>query len=99
VADTVARRISSVDETVAFADERMRESVDRIYTRVREFDALLGVIHGEVERSLVSMTGVLQGLRVGSMALLRRRRSENGEKLRRRRRPSIRRRRQDRSRL
>jgi uncharacterized protein YoxC len=99
VADTVARRISSVDETVSLADQRMRESVELIYARVREFDALLRVVQSEIEGALLGLTGVLHGLRAGGLAIMRRRRSKDGEAPGRRRRPSIRRRRPDRSSL
>ena len=86
VTDTLARRVTDVDETLEFATRQVRGSVNAIHDRVQAFDSLLGAVQSEVEGVVISAASVLGGVAGGAKAAFGRgQKRRNGDNRRRRR--------------
>ena len=61
--------IQRVNQTIAAANQRLREAVDMTETRLQEFNALLKVVQQEAEETFVSTASVVRGVRKGFATL------------------------------
>jgi uncharacterized protein YoxC len=58
-----------VNQTIAAANQKLREAVDLTESRLQEFNALLKVVQEEAEETFVSTASVVRGVRKGMAAL------------------------------
>ena len=57
--------VQRVNQTIAAANQRLREAVEMTETRMQEFNALLKVVQQEAEETFVSTASVVRGVRKG----------------------------------
>jgi uncharacterized protein YoxC len=81
VSEMVNSRVQSVDDTLNVANDRLRNSVELAYRRVRHFDALLEVAQEEAESLFFNAASAVRGVRHGAESIVggkrsRRRRAE-----------------------
>jgi hypothetical protein len=70
VTTTLANRIGDFDDTLDFTNRKLRASVNSLYGRAREFDALLRVAQGELEGVFISAASIIGGLKRGAGAAI-----------------------------
>ncbi len=76
IAMSVRKEVDRASDTIANAHERLEEALEAAEERVQELGALIDVVQGEVEDTILSATSTLRGIRTGAK-LLRRRRSND----------------------
>lgn len=72
---SVRREVDRVSDTIAGANERLEEALEAAEDRVQDLTALIDVVQGEVEDTVLSATSALRGLRTGARMLKRSRRN------------------------
>jgi hypothetical protein len=77
IAMSVRKEVDQVGETISFANERLEDAIVAAEERVQELSALIDVVQGEVEGTVLTATSTLRGIRTGAKMLRRRR--ENSE--------------------
>ncbi|UCF20571.1 MAG: hypothetical protein JSU87_03925 [Gemmatimonadota bacterium] len=75
IAMSVRKEVDRASDTIANANERLEEALEAAEERVQELGALIDVVQGEVEDTILSATSTLRGIRTGAK-LLRRRRND-----------------------
>ncbi len=75
---SVRRELDRVSDTISLANERLEDALESADDRVQELGALIDVVQGEVEDTLLSATSTLRGIRTGAK-LLRRRRNDDDD--------------------
>jgi uncharacterized protein YoxC len=73
---SVRKEVDGVTETIGLANERLEDAIDAAEDRVQELGALIDVVQGEVEDTVLTATSALRGIRTGAK-LLRRRKSDD----------------------
>lgn len=68
--------VQQVNQTIASANQRLREAVATTERRLQEFNALLAVVQREAEDVFVSTASTVRGVRAGASAF----RGPNGER-------------------
>ncbi|HEX8849240.1 MAG TPA: hypothetical protein VF761_06905 [Gemmatimonadaceae bacterium] len=58
-----------VNQTIAVANQKLREAVELTETRLQEFNALMKVVQQEAEDTFVTTASVVRGVRKGMQAL------------------------------
>lgn len=61
--------VQRVNQTIAAANQRLREAVELTEARMQEFNALLKVVQEEAEETFVSTASVVRGVRKGLSSL------------------------------
>lgn len=69
---SVRREVDRVGETIGHANARLQAAIDSAEQRVQELGALIDVVQGEVEDTLLTASSALRGLRTGAKMLRRR---------------------------
>lgn len=77
IAMSVRKEVDRVGDTIAFANERLEDAIEAAEERVQELTALIDVVQGEVEDTVITATSTLRGIRT-TAKLLRRQRSDTG---------------------
>lgn len=79
---TVRKNVKEASETVTRANQRIEAALENAEDRVRELEAVIGVVQEEVEDTLLSASSALRGLRAGADLLTARgnREGEGGRK-------------------
>ncbi len=75
IAMSVRKEVDQVGETISFANERLEDAIVAAEERVQELSALIDVVQGEVEGTVLTATSTLRGIRTGAKMLRRRRES------------------------
>jgi uncharacterized protein YoxC len=75
---SVRKELDRVSDTISLANDRLEEVLEAADDRVQELGALIDVVQGEVEDTLLTATSTLRGIRTGAR-LLRRRRNDESE--------------------
>jgi hypothetical protein len=75
---SVRKEVDRVSETIALANDRLEEVLESAEDRVQDLSALVDVVQGEVEETLISASSALRGIRTGAKLLRRRRNDESG---------------------
>lgn len=75
IAMSVRKEVDRVSDTLAFANERLEDAVEAAEERVQELTALIDVVQGEVEDTVITATSTLRGIRT-TAKLLRRQRDD-----------------------
>ena len=75
IAMSVRKEVDRVGDTVAFANERLEDAIEAAEERVQELTALIDVVQGEVEDTVITATSTLRGIRT-TAKLLRRKRDD-----------------------
>jgi uncharacterized protein YoxC len=78
IAMSVRKEVDRVGDTIAFANERLEDAIEAAEERVQELSALIDVVQGEVEDTVITATSTLRGIRT-TAKLLRRQRSDSGD--------------------
>lgn len=73
---SVRKEVEGIGETISFANERLEDAMESADERVQELGALIDVVQGEVEDTVLTATSTLRGIRAGAK-LLRRRRNDD----------------------
>ena len=73
---SVRKEVEGIGETISFANERLEDALESADERVQELGALIDVVQGEVEDTVLTATSTLRGIRAGAK-LLRRRRNDD----------------------
>lgn len=73
---SVRKEVDGVTETIGLANERLEDALEAAEDRVQELGALIDVVQGEVEETVLTATSALRGIRTGA-TLLRRRKSRD----------------------
>jgi len=73
---SVRKEVEGIGETISFANERLEDALESADERVQELGALIDVVQGEVEDTVLTATSTLRGIRTGAK-LLRRRRNDD----------------------
>jgi uncharacterized protein YoxC len=76
---SLRKEVDRVSDTVAVANDRLEEVLEAAEERVQELGALLDVVQGEVEDTLLTATSTLRGIRAGARMLRRRDRNDEGD--------------------
>jgi hypothetical protein len=79
IAMSVRKEVDQVGETISFANERLEDAILAAEERVQELSALIDVVQGEVEGTVLTATSTLRGIRTGAK-MLRRRRDNSEDK-------------------
>jgi uncharacterized protein YoxC len=75
IAMSVRKEVDRVGDTIAFANERLEDAIEAAEERVQELTALIDVVQGEVEDTVITATSTLRGIRT-TAKLLRRQRND-----------------------
>ena len=75
IAMSVRKEVDRVGDTIAFANERLEDAIEAAEERVQELTALIDVVQGEVEDTVITATSTLRGIRT-TAKLLRRQRGD-----------------------
>lgn len=75
IAMSVRKEVDRVSDTLAFANERLEDAVEAAEERVQELTALIDIVQGEVEDTVITATSTLRGIRT-TAKLLRRQRDD-----------------------
>lgn len=75
---SVRKEVDRVSETIALANDRLEDVLESAEDRVQDLSALVDVVQGEVEETLISASSALRGIRTGAKMLRRRRNDESG---------------------
>ncbi len=73
---SVRKEVDRASETISVANDRLEEALEVAEDRVRELGALLDVVQGEVEDTLLTASSALRGIRTGARILRRGRNDE-----------------------
>ncbi len=73
---SVRKEVERVSETISIANDRLEDALESADERVQELGALIDVVQGEVEDTLLTATSALRGIRTGARMLRRRGRNE-----------------------
>ena len=76
---SVRKEVEHASETISRANERLEAALDVAEDRVQELGALIEVVQGEVEDTLLTATSTLRGIRTGAKLLRRRGRNDDEE--------------------
>jgi uncharacterized protein YoxC len=76
---SVRREVDRVSDTISIANDRLEEVLEAAEERVQELGALMDVVQGEVEDTLLTATSTLRGIRTGAKMLRRRSRNDAAE--------------------
>jgi hypothetical protein len=68
---SVRKEVDRVSETISVANDRLEDALDAADERVQELGALIDVVQGEVEDTLLTATSALRGIRTGARMLRR----------------------------
>lgn len=77
---SVRKEVERVSETISIANDRLEEALESADERVQELGALIDVVQGEVEDTVLTATSTLRGIRAGAKLLRRRRNDERSDK-------------------
>lgn len=66
---SVRKEVDRVSDTIAIANDRLEEALDAADERVQELGALIDVVQGEVEQTVLSATSTLRGIRTTAKVL------------------------------
>lgn len=73
IAMSVRKEVDRVGDTIAFANERLEDAIEAAEERVQELTALIDVVQGEVEDTVITATSTLRGIRTTAKMLRRQR--------------------------
>ncbi len=73
---SVRKEVDRVSETISIANDRLEDALEAAEERVQELGALIDVVQGEVEDTLLTATSALRGIRTGARILRRGGRNE-----------------------
>ncbi len=73
---SVRKEVDRVSETISVANDRLEDALEAAEERVQELGALIDVVQGEVEDTLLTATSALRGIRTGARMLRRSGRNE-----------------------
>jgi uncharacterized protein YoxC len=73
---SVRKEVERVSETISIANDRLEDALESADERVQELGALIDVVQGEVEDTLLTATSALRGIRTGARMLRRSGRNE-----------------------
>ncbi len=76
IAMSVRKEVDRVGETVASANDRLETAIEAAEERVQELSALIDVVQGEVQDTLLTATSAIRGIRTGAKLLRRRERND-----------------------
>lgn len=79
IAMSVRKEVDRVGETIELANQRLEDAIDSAEERVQELGALIDVVQGEVQDTLLTATSAIRGIRTGARMLRRRGRNDNEE--------------------
>ncbi len=68
---SLRKEVDRVSETVSVANDRLEDALAAAEERVQELGALIDVVQGEVEDTLLTATSALRGIRTGARLLRR----------------------------
>jgi uncharacterized protein YoxC len=68
---SVRKEVERVSETISIANDRLEDALESADERVQELGALIDVVQGEVEDTLLTATSALRGIRTGARILRR----------------------------
>jgi hypothetical protein len=68
---SVRKEVDRVSETISVANDRLEDALEAAEGRVQELGALIDVVQGEVEDTLLTATSALRGIRTGARILRR----------------------------
>ncbi|MGD2215407.1 MAG: hypothetical protein PVJ64_01570 [Gemmatimonadales bacterium] len=68
---SVRKEVDRVSETISVANDRLEDALEAAEERVQELGALIDVVQGEVEDTLLTATSALRGIRTGARFLRR----------------------------
>jgi hypothetical protein len=68
---SVRKEVDRVSETISVANDRLEDALEAAEDRVQELGALIDVVQGEVEDTLLTATSALRGIRTGARILRR----------------------------
>lgn len=74
---SVRKEVDRVSETISIANDRLEDALEAAEERVQELGALIDVVQGEVEDTLLTATSALRGIRTGARILRRGGRNED----------------------
>ncbi len=77
IAMSVRKEVDRVGETIELANQRLEDAIDSAEERVQELGALIDVVQGEVQDTLLTATSTIRGIRTGARMLRRRGRNDN----------------------
>ncbi len=77
IAMSVRKEVDRVGETIELANQRLEDAIDSAEERVQELGALIDVVQGEVQDTLLTATSAIRGIRTGARMLRRRGRNDN----------------------
>ena len=66
---SMRKEVDRVSDTISHANDRLEEALDVADERVQELGALLALVQGEVEDTVLSATSALRGIRTGARVL------------------------------
>jgi chaperonin cofactor prefoldin len=66
---SVRKEVDRVSETISVANDRLEDALESAEERVQELGALIDVVQGEVEDTLLTATSALRGIRTGARIL------------------------------
>ncbi len=70
---SVRKEVDRVSDTIALANDRLEDVIEAAEERVQDLNALIDVVQGEVEDTVITATSALRGIRTGARVLRRRR--------------------------
>jgi uncharacterized protein YoxC len=76
---SVRKEVDRVSETVSLANDRLEDALAAAEERVQELGALIDVVQGEVEDTVLTATSALRGIRTGAKLLRRSGRNDDEE--------------------
>jgi hypothetical protein len=76
---SVRKEMDRVGETISYANDRLEDAVEAAEGRVQELNALIDVVQGEVQDTLLTATSALRGIKTGARLLRRSRRNDNDD--------------------
>lgn len=68
---SVRKEVDRVSEMISIANDRLEDALEAADERVQELGALIDVVQGEVEDTLLTATSALRGIRTGAKILRR----------------------------
>ncbi|MGD2152989.1 MAG: hypothetical protein PVG79_06940 [Gemmatimonadales bacterium] len=68
---SVRKEVDRVSDTISIANDRLEDALEAAEERVQELGALIDVVQGEVEDTLLTATSALRGIRTGARMLRR----------------------------
>lgn len=77
---SVRKEVEHASETMSLANERLEEALAAAEERVQELGALIDVVQGEVEDTVITATSALRGIRAGARVLRRGRGDAKGSR-------------------